>query len=252
MASHTEVRTQRNALVWAIVAILFVQKVVPFGSLILYPFTLLGTWVHEMGHGITSLLVGGTFDRLYIFANASGLAYTAVAPGWRHGLVSLGGLLGPPIVGALVLLLARGPRRARIVLFALAGALALSLLVWVRSVTGWISMPLVTIGIGLVAWKAAPARRLFVAQLVGALLALDTVSGLDYLFRENVFVDGRDRASDIANVATALGGHYLVWGFLVAGVSLAMVGAAMWVALRKAQTSTTASASSAAGRAPRR
>ncbi len=230
-----EVRTQRNALIWAIVAILFVQKVVPFGGLLLYPFTLLGTWVHEMGHGMTALIVGGTFERLYVFANASGLAFTAVAPGWRQGLVSLGGLLGPPLVGAAVLLVSRGPRRARTVLFALAGALALSLLIWVRSVTGWIAMPIVTLGLGLVAWKASSQRRLFVAQLIGALLALDTVSGLDYLFRENVFVDGRDRASDIANVAIAFGGHYLVWGFLVAGVSLAAVGAALWLALRKVE-----------------
>ena len=248
--AEPEVRTQRNALIWAIVAILFVQKVVPFGGLLLYPFTLLGTWVHEMGHGVTSLLVGGTFERLYVFANASGLAFTAVAPGWRQGLVSLGGLLGPPMVGAAVLLIARGPRRARIMLFALAGALALSLLIWVRSVTGWISMPIVTAAVGIVAWKASPPRRLFVAQLIGALLALDTVSGLDYLFRENVYVDGRDRASDIANVAIAFGGHYLVWGFLVAGVSLAVVAAALWLALRKPVVKP--GVANAAGRAPRR
>ena len=43
----------------------------------LYPFTLLGTWVHEMGHGLGALLCGGRFDRLEIFEDASGLAFTA-------------------------------------------------------------------------------------------------------------------------------------------------------------------------------
>ena len=41
--------------------ILALQGLVPYGGYLLYPFTLLSTWVHEMGHGVTALLrIGGT------------------------------------------------------------------------------------------------------------------------------------------------------------------------------------------------
>ena len=31
---------------------------VPYGDTLLYPFTLLATWFHEMGHGLASMLLG--------------------------------------------------------------------------------------------------------------------------------------------------------------------------------------------------
>lgn len=48
-----------------------------YGYYILYPFTILGTWFHEMGHGIMSILVGGRFNYLEIFPNGSGLAHSS-------------------------------------------------------------------------------------------------------------------------------------------------------------------------------
>ena len=35
------------------------MSLTPWGPLILYPFTLFTTWVHEMGHGLTALAFGG-------------------------------------------------------------------------------------------------------------------------------------------------------------------------------------------------
>jgi hypothetical protein len=48
---------------------------VPGGNYILYPFTILATWFHEMAHGLMAFLLGGKFDRLIIFPNGSGIAY---------------------------------------------------------------------------------------------------------------------------------------------------------------------------------
>ena len=50
-----------------------------------------------------TVAVGGRFRELEIFANASGLAFTAVEPGWRAAVVSAGGLLAPPLLGAAIL-----------------------------------------------------------------------------------------------------------------------------------------------------
>ena len=45
-----------------------------FGSLLLYPFTILATWFHEMGHGIAAMLTGSQFEGLLIFSDGSGVA----------------------------------------------------------------------------------------------------------------------------------------------------------------------------------
>ena len=47
-----------------------------YGYYILYPFTIMGTWFHEMGHGIMSMMVGGDFIKLEFFPNGSGLAWS--------------------------------------------------------------------------------------------------------------------------------------------------------------------------------
>jgi hypothetical protein len=111
--------------------------------------------------------------------------------------------------------------------------LVISLAIWVRSPAGLIAMPLVAAALGFVAWKGSPDRRLLAAQALGILLALDTVTRLDYLFTSSVEVDGARMPSDIARVAEALGGHYLLWGFLVAAVALALCFAGVWAAWRK-------------------
>jgi hypothetical protein len=225
--------SSRRALVFAALTIVVVDKLVPFGRFVLYPFTLLATWVHEMGHGIAGLLVGGRFQSLEIYADGSGLAMTSGAPGWREGIVAAAGLLAPPIVGASILAFARGPRRARTALGILSAAIVLSLVFWVRSVLGWFVLPAVAALLGIGVAVFTENRRLFLAQLVGVVLALDTLSRIDYLFTGSAIVGGEARTSDIANVATSFGGARFLWGLLLAAMSLGFVALGLWAAWRK-------------------
>ena len=48
--------------------------IIPFGSTISYPLLMLSTLVHEMGHGLTALAVGGRFDSFQMWSNGSGVA----------------------------------------------------------------------------------------------------------------------------------------------------------------------------------
>lgn len=205
-----------------------------YGRLVLYPLTLFATWVHEMGHGVTALLVGGSFDRLEIFANAAGLAHTRYPGGLRSALVSLGGLLAPPFVGCALLGLSRSPRWGRALLYGLVAAIALSLVIWVRTLVGGLLLVPLAGALWLVARKLSHGAGLFVVQLLGFTLALDTVNRLDYLFEESVLIDGVQRTSDIGNVARVLGGPTLLWSLLVAGVALFFVAVTGFVALRRA------------------
>jgi hypothetical protein len=158
------VRTSHRALLLAVAAVVLIDRFLPYGGYVLYPLTLLATWVHEMGHGLTALLLGGRFSYLEIFSDGSGQAAFTLG-GWRNGLVAAGGLMAPPFVGAAVLAFVRGPRRARVLLVALAVLLWLSLIIWVRSIAGWISMPLVA-ALALALARASDAKRLFATQLV--------------------------------------------------------------------------------------
>lgn len=217
------------ALVVAALLIWGLQRFVPYGRLILYPFTLLGTWVHEMGHGVTALLAGGRFDHLDIYANASGLAYSYVTPGARLAMVAAGGLLAPPFVGMLLLVLGR--RAARLLLVVLAAAMIASLALWVRTPVGWL-----TVG-GLAGLCAAVGRlasagvRLFFTQLLGLLLALDTVMRSDYLFMRSAQIGGQLHASDVAGIASAMGGPPALWGGLIAVLSAGLLLLGLWSVL---------------------
>lgn len=218
--------TSRGALVLAAGVSIVVGVFVPFGGVLLYPFTLVATWVHEMGHGLTSLALGGGFDRLEIFADASGLAHTSGSPeGWRRALVALGGLVAPPVVGAAILATARGGRRAQALLVGLAVALVVSLAIWVRSVAGLVAVPLVAALIfAFVRW-GSPRERMFLAQFIGLRLALDTMGrGMDYLFSDSAVVDGAKRASDIATVAAGFGGPRFLWSVVVSSLCITLVG----------------------------
>jgi hypothetical protein len=222
----------RNAILLAVVLVFVVSTWVPFGSTALYPLSLFTTWVHEMGHGLTARVLGGQFDHLEIFRDGSGLAYCGAMPGWPSALVSLGGLLAPPLVGTAILGLVHGPRRARLVLAMLAGALVLSMVIYVRSPAGLIAMPLVAALLAWAAWRGFaenPERRVILVQVLGVMLAVDTLTRMvSYVFEKSVEVDGQQRTSDIGNVADNLGGHYYLWGMLVTAIAVGLLALGMW------------------------
>jgi len=213
----------RWALIVAVVLVVVVRELVPFGRQALYPLTLFATWVHEMGHGLTGLAVGGTFEQLEIFGNASGLARGTVEPGWPRALRAAGGLLGPPVVGAAMLAFSRGPRRATIALAVLAAVMTLSVPIWVRSLVGWLVIPALATGFAALAYKGGDTAKHLAAQGLGVILGLDTVTRIDYLFTASAHVGGQDRPSDVSHIAEAIGGPYWLWGLLLAAISLALV-----------------------------
>ncbi|MCU1281119.1 MAG: hypothetical protein JWM53_4665, partial [bacterium] len=90
--------SSRRALVFAVAIAWLLEHVVPFGRLLLCPFTLLATWVHETGHGLAALATGGQFVRLVIFADASGFAESRVSSPAATAIMCLGGLWAPPLV----------------------------------------------------------------------------------------------------------------------------------------------------------
>jgi hypothetical protein len=97
----------------------------PWLGFVAYPFRLLTTLVHELGHGLAAIVTGGDFLRFVVFPDGSGLAYTA--GGWRLAVVPAG-YLGAAAFGAALILAGRGARAARAALGTVgAGLLVLTL-----------------------------------------------------------------------------------------------------------------------------
>ncbi|HTU10965.1 MAG TPA: M50 family metallopeptidase [Allosphingosinicella sp.] len=203
------------------------------GSLILYPFTILATWFHEMGHGLVAMLAGRGFERLEIFADGSGVA-TSLRPADGYGLVdalvAAGGPFGPALAGAALIVASRSPAATRYALWILGAALLLSTLIWVRSPTGWLVLPALGLAIGALAWRGAPAWQGFVIQLLGVQACISVWRQFDYLFSPGGSVGGRLQRSDTGAIADVLLLPYWVWGAAISAAILAL----LWLSFRLA------------------
>lgn len=106
-----------------------------------------------------------------------------------------------------------------------------------RSVTGVVAMSVVALGLAWAALRgfaSVPGRRVLLAQVLGVLLALDTLTRMvSYVFKDAVVIDGKPVSSDIRKVADGFGGHYLLWGLAVAATAVGMLAAAAWWTWRR-------------------
>lgn len=193
---------------------------IPGGNYILYPFTILATWFHEMAHGLTALLLGGRFTKLVIFSNGSGAAYYS-GPLFMgklgQVLVAAAGPMGPPVAGSVLILTSRSPRAASIALKVLGVFLLISTAVWVRSLFGIVTIPLMgAAALGVAFNGSEQAQRLFV-QFLGVQACVSTYRQIDYLFSYSA---GPMGISDTAQIQQVLPAPYWFWGGLIAASSL--------------------------------
>src|SRR4029450_1396509 len=92
----------------------------PWAPFLLYPFKLFTTWVHECGHALMTVLVGGRVTAIVIEPNTSGFTQS-LGPAGRvaRGLVASSGYLGAAVVGCLLIAATRVERRAPVMLLSL-------------------------------------------------------------------------------------------------------------------------------------
>lgn len=207
----------------AAAALTLALYLVPQLDVIARPLSLLSTVVHELGHGLTAILLGGDLHRLSIWPDGSGQAeYSASFGRLGFAATAAGGLLGPPI-GALAMFLAsRNVRASRYALLAVLVLLLVALLLWVRNLFGLFFVASLCGLLGLLLWKGG---RL--AQLVTAFLAmqltLSVFSRSDYLFTSQAETAAGLAPSDTQQIADALFLPFWIWGGLIAALSLAIL-----------------------------
>lgn len=209
------------------VAVSFILPVVPWGRTILLPFSLLGTWAHEMGHGIMGEIVGD-FHKLVLLKGGGGYALVAKKPGIEQVLVSMAGLLGPAIFGAGMILLAARERTAKWALAVLSVLVLLSVVFYVRGTFGFFAMLAIGAVLALIAFKAPTIIRIFIAGFIGVQFCLASWSDRDYMFTKNFMRDGETLDSDTQNIADEWLLPYWFWGGLILAGSVAIMSWAFW------------------------
>jgi len=196
----------------------------PYLGWVQYPFILLGTWFHEMGHGLTALMVGGTFEYLEIYENGGGVAYYTVGNSYlprsiANAFVAAGGLFGPVITGGALIASAKYPKSSMLMLRALIGLMILSILLWVRSFWGIAVLSgYIAILIGITLFKS---RRLEVITILflGLQSVLSTYLQLDYLFTKQFERNGGIQISDTQAIAENTFGVYWLWAIVIIIIS---------------------------------
>lgn len=208
----------------------------PFGNYLIYPFTILTTWFHEMGHGLTGLALGHSFERLVILPSGSGFAQTSYigepSP-VTLALVSAGGPLGPSIVGSILILASGRAKYWRPALYALAALIGLSTLLWVRNTIGLITLPFIGMAITVIAMKASAGLSRFTLQFLGILAAMSMFQSWDYLFMERAVIGGRPMLSDTGAMEQVLLLPHWFWAVAIIALSGLMIGFSLKHALAK-------------------
>ncbi|GJD21569.1 hypothetical protein RIVM261_065250 [Rivularia sp. IAM M-261] len=234
LAKEAPAVIDRMGLKWLIAAAIATSVLwqIPGGDYILYPFTILATWFHEMAHGLTAALLGGNFEQLQIFSNGSGVATFSFPSSWdpiRRALVAAAGPMGPPIAGAALIIASRSFKTASLSLKILGISLLISTLIWVRSPFGFILIPLLGVTILAVGLKASRWVQGFAVQFLGVQACISTYHQLDYLFS---YTAGPLGLSDTAQIQQQLLLPYWVWGAFMAVASLIILIQSLRVAYR--------------------
>lgn len=213
--------TNRASAFYSLVAAAIVFSVlpyVPFGSMVMRPFQLLTTYVHELGHGLAAIAQGGTFIKLEVFTNGGGVATTSgVSPGVGRAITAAGGLLAPSIAGGLFILSGRSRKSASVIFLGFTVLMLVSCVLWIRTPFAWALVG----GLGLLflyfGVKSGAGVHQFLIQFFAVHMFMDTLTGtMSYLFSATA----NKGNSDTANIAENLGGTYWMWGLVIAAIAL--------------------------------
>lgn len=215
------------------IAVTVLLYVVPYGHQIGYPLMLVSTLVHELGHGIAGVMVGGDFQSFEMWSNGSGVAHIVGYDGrFARAFVSAGGLCGPAVAAALGFTMARGEKRSRWML-AILGVLLLFADVWiVRSVFGWFFVTLFGATLLMVSLRASSWASQLTLLFLSVQLALSVFSRGDYLFTDTAKTGAGTFPSDVANMSSALFLPYWFWGALCGAFSILTLAVGAWLFLR--------------------
>lgn len=205
---------------------------IPVLDVVIYPFKLFGTFVHEWSHALVTLVTGGHVVGLRINPDLSGEEYSA--GGWAL-LISSAGYLGTAAAGAALLL---APLRRAAHTLAGIGATVAALPVAGTllqgagfTVTTWVWTAAFAVVALLIGRRGTPRLARLFQQFLAVelcLTALDALRGLDWLT-----LNAPGVMTDATNASGATHIPALVWAVLWSVIGVAIVGLAALQLVRR-------------------
>ena len=234
-------RLELRTLAFALLASLLLWNL-PVGGVLLYPFKLLATWLHESSHGLAMIVTGVGFDHMHIFRDTSGLAYGSTEAGsFGAAVIAAAGYMGTPLWGAVLLVATPNARRARHALLVLAVLLvATAIFVVAPPASGdtfGIYATAATGGVVAICAFALPARwRVMVAHFIAAQSCVNALLDIRVLLRPSQVVDGiiapNSDAQNMAQMTFGTTTTWAVWTWAIAWLLWSLI--VLFVALRVA------------------
>jgi len=217
--------TRNSALwLWLAAAVSLGLSLAPWGDLVLYPFKLFTTWVHEGSHALVTLAVGGAVSSIVIDPNTSGRTLSLVPNALlAKGLVTSAGYLGASTVGCLLMAATRLGRWAHRILYAMGGAMLASLVVWMRNPFGIAVVLSWGVALLLLARFGNGSVARFVLSLLAIQVALDAVYDIRVLFLVHGAHSDADAMAQLFLIPS------WVWASAWMTISVAMLGWTLWV-----------------------
>lgn len=219
-------KNKKRALFLLILAaiVFFILRYLPFGNFIQWPFVIITTFIHEMGHGLTALALGGELMKIEIYSDASGAAWTKTIPGWRQAAIAAGGLLAPSLAGGVFILSGRKTSSSSITFLCLGAFMLISALLWVRSSIGLGAILLLGMLFIVLSRKTSRGFQQFVIQFIGVHMLVDTFTRtLNYAFTRSTTVAGQVRHSDTSVIAEHMIAGHLFWASVIILCSMSVL-----------------------------
>lgn len=218
----TENRIARNYLLGAS-ALSIILSFIPFAGLLVYPFKLFVTFIHEGGHALATLATFGTVNYIAINPDTSGVTLSL---GGLAIVIASAGYLTSTLYGAALLIICRNGKNAKAAL-GLSAAAVLGLTVFFMSgLFGWIVGIVLTAALIFFAIVSNPKVAHFFLSFLAVQCCLNALYDLRTLFLLSTMTR---EVSDAVNMQRLTMIPAVVWATLWLGLSLVV----LWLALRR-------------------
>ena len=208
---------------WVAVAVSLAVSLTPWAPVLLYPFKLFTTWVHESSHALMTVLVGGRVRSITIESDTSGLTQSLLPSGRvARGLVASAGYLGAAVVGCLLMASTRVEKWAHVILLGIGACMLLTLVLWIRNLFGAAIVLAWDVALIMLAQRGVANALRFLLSLLAIQVALNAVYDIRVLFLL------RRGHSDAATMAQLFLLPAWFWATAWMTVSIAMLSATLW------------------------
>lgn len=215
-------RSKSATWLWIAAAVSLAVSLTPAADTALYPFRLFTTWVHESGHAVATILVGGHVSSIAIRPDGSGVTYSLVPDSrLRQGVVASAGYCGAALVGCLLIAATRVDRRSHTLLAAIGGCMLVTLLLWVRNPFGAVVVLAWAVAFLLLARRGLGRTAQFLIGLLAVQVALNAVYDIRVLY----LVPG---PSDAVTMARLFLLPAWLWATTWMLIAVGMLGATIW------------------------